>query len=387
MKLFKKHGLKLIGVFLALIVIFALTPWGKASFKTLLILPEFIPNSPIKTVNLFSQKPQNQEVQFPSGERTIYADLWLPKGKGKYPGAVLHLGVDIDRKDERAQKLANALSRSGIAILVPNIPSLERRRVLAEGKDDLVASFEYLKSRPEVKSDKVGYVGFCASGGLVMVAAEDPKIADQVKFIAAINPYYDLLSLYKNLTLRQIEDDGQILSWTPNFKTVEIYNRETIGLLENKREREVLNNYLTLIDKERLEGGNFEALNPKEANSLSQEAKFTHELLTNNDPIKVSFYQENTTVAQKNFVRELSPKTEIDKLKAKTFILMDKNNIYIPFTEAESLHQALGGKDHLFVETKILPEGNLVRSLSPKDYLFEGLKIFRFVYRVLLEVS
>lgn len=387
MKIIKKHGFKIIAVVILAILIFSSIPQGKAFYKTLLILPEFIPNSPIKTVNLFLPKPQVQEVQFVSGERVIYADLWLPKTKGKHSAAVLHLGVDIDRKDERAQKLANALSRTGLAILVPNIPSLERRRVLAEGKDDLIASFEYLKSRPEVKSDKVGYVGFCASGGLVMVAAEDPKIADQVKFIATINPYFDLLSLYRNLTLRQTEKNGEVKPWQPNFKTVEIYNRETIGLLEDKKEREILNTRLTLIDKDRLEEGNFEALTLKDAISLSKDAKFTYEFLTNKDPQKTPFYQDNITLAQKNFVRDLSPSTNIANLKAKTFILMDKNNIYIPYTEAESLHQALAGKDHLFVETKILPEGDLAKSLPIKDYFFEGLRIFRFVYRVLLEVS
>lgn len=387
MKLFKKHGLKIIAAFLALTLIFTLTPWSRAFFKTLIILPDFIPNSPVKTVNLFSQKPQIQEVQFPSGERTIYADLWLPKGKGKYPGAVLHLGVDIDRKDERAQKLANALSRSGIATLVPNIPSLERRRVLSEGKDDLVSSFNYLKSRPEVKSDKVGFIGFCASGGLVLVAAEDPRIADQVKFIATINPYFDLLTLYEDLTLRQIKDAGKTFPWQPNFKTVEIYNRETINLLENAQDKEILKNYLVKIEPEKLEKGQYQTLTNTDRSKLSEEASFTYDWLTNKDPQKTSFYKGATTQAQKKFLKDLSPATNITNLKAKTFILIDKNNIYIPYTEAESLHQVLGGKDHLFVETKILPEGNLVRSLPPKDYFSEGLKIFRFVYGILGELT
>ena len=390
MKKSKKAGklrTKIIWAILILTIAVIITPWGRAFYKTLIILPEFIPNSPVKTINLMTPKPVIQEVVFNSGQRQIFADLWLPKKKGKFPAAVLHLGIDIDRKDPRVQKLANVFARSQVAILVPNIPSLGSRRVLAEGKDDLIASFEYLKSIPNTKEDKLGFVGFCASGGLVILAAEDSQIADGVSFVAVINPYYDLASLYKNITLRQIEDDGQTIPWQPNFKTIEIYNRETIGLLENKRDQDILNDHLTLIDQSQLETGNFDPLAQNEISQLSKEAKFTYEVLTNKNPDKVSYYLENVNPAQKNFLKEVSPSTNINNLKAKTFILMDKNNIYIPYTEAEILDKALREREHIFVETKILPAGDLATNLPLKNYLGESVKIFGFIYGILLKIS
>ena len=390
MKKPKKAGklkTKIIWAILVLIVAVIITPWGRAFYKTLIILPEFIPNSPIKTANLLTRKPIIKEVEFKSEDRTIYADIWYPNSQGKHPAAVLSLGVDIDRKDERAQKLANVFARSGIITLVPNIPSLGRRRVLAEAKNDLVTSFEYAKSLQNTKQDKVGFIGFCVSGGLALLAAEEPKIADEVKFTVSVNPYYDLSSLYKNITLRQIKDNDETIPWNLNSKTVEIYNRETIGLLENKRDQDILNDHLTLIDQSQLETGDFDPLSQNELSQLSKEAKFTYEVLTNKNPDKVSYYLENVNQAQKNFLKEVSPSTNINNLKAKSFILMDKNNIYIPYTEAKMLHKALGVKEHLFVETKILPAGNLAKSLSLKDYLSETIKIFRFVYSVLAEIS
>ena len=387
MKFLKKHGRKIFWVILALILFLIISPQGRAFYKTLIILPEFIPNSPVKTLNLLTQKPQVKEVEFQSGGRTIDADLWLPQSKSNHPAVVLNLGVDIDRKDPRTQELADIFARSGITTLVPNIPSLGRRRVLKEAKDDLIASFEYLNSLPNIKSNKIGFVGFCASGGLVLLAAEDDTVSDQVAFIVSVNPYYDLASLYKNITLRQIEDDGQIQDWNPNFKTVEIYNRETINLLESDADREILNNHLALIGQDKLGKGGFLELSGQNLNKLSPEAKFTYDGLTNTDPQKTDFYLENATNSQKNFLQELSPAAKISSLKAKTFILMDKNNIYIPYTEAQLLSEALAGRDHLFVETHILPAGDLADKLPAKDYLGESLKIFRFVYSVLLEIS
>ena len=383
----KKRNSKIIWIILAILVFVLVTPWGRTFYKTLIILPEFIPNSPIKTINLLTPTPQIKEVEFKSQDKTIFADLYLPKTRGKYPAAVLHLGVDIDRKDERIQKLANVSARSGIATLVPNIPSLHNRRVLTETKDDLISSFDYLKSQPNINKKKLGFIGFCASGGLVILAAEDLKINDQVNFIVAVNPYYDLKSLYKNITLRQIEDEGKIISWQPHFKTVEIYNRETINALEREKDKEILNKHLTFIDQALFETGKFGSLSQSELIQLTQEAKFTYESLTNKDQDKVSYYLEKATSDQKKLLEKLSPSTNLDKLKAKIFILMDKNNIYIPYTEAKLLDKALLEKDHLFAETKILPTGDLTQHLPSKDYVGETLKIFRFLYSVLLEIT
>ena len=66
---------------------------------------------------------------------------------------------------------------------------------------------------------------------------------------------------------------------------------------------------------------------------------------------------------------------------------MDKNNVYTPYTEAQLLNRALEGKNRLYAETKILPAGDLVQTLPAKDYLIESLKIFRFVYSVLLKIT
>lgn len=386
MNIIKKHGLKIIGVTLLFLLIFFNLPWGKAFYKTLILLPEFVPNSPVKPLNFLAKKPQILEVSFPGKEETVYADLWLPAGNKKHPAVVLHLGVDIDRKDQRAQKLADSLARSGIATLIPNIPPLSNRRVLAQSKDDLISSFKYLKSHPQIKKDKVGFVSFCAAGGLVLLASEEKEIADSVAFIVTINPYYELSSLYENLTLRQIADGNKIFPWRPNFKTVEIYNRETISLLEDKEEKEILLKHLVFTERKNLEEGSFPPLEKEEEKSLSKEAKFTYELLTNKNPEKKKFYLDNATEKQKKLLVRLSPSTEIENLKAKTFILMDKQNVFIPYTQAKILDQALKGKAHLS-QTKLLAGGDLASSLSFKDYPVEAVRIFRFVFNVFKEIS
>ena len=346
-------------------------------------MPGIIPNSPIESVNPFAAKPVVEEVEFNSEGRTVYADLWLPKKSGKFPAAVLHLGVDIDRKDERAQRVARSSARSGVATLVPNIPSLSRRRILTEAKEDLVASFEYLKNRAEVKSDKTGFIAFCASGGLSLVAAEDERINKQVSFVVAINPYYDLFSLYKALSIHQTAD-GSI--WKPSFKTAEIYNSEAINVLTDDREIETLSKYLVWIARENLSGGNYRELSASDRAGLSKDAIFMYDFLTNKNPSKFDFFEKNLLPEQKELINELSPSRKIENISARVFLLADVNNVYIPFTEAKTLNETLNDNNNVYLETKLLPGADLPENISVRD-LPPIWGLFKFIFQFYLSIS
>jgi len=384
LKIFKRHKLKIIFLILAVLILAVLnTKWGRAFLKTTTFLPGIVPNSPIETVNPFATKLVIKEVEFTSGGRTINADLWLPKKSGKFPAAVLHLGVDIDRKDQRAQRVANASARSGVATLVPNVPSLSQRRVLLETKEDMIAAFEYLKTRPEVIPEKLGFIAFCASGGLALVAAEDAQVNEKVAFVVAINPYYDLFTLYKALSTHQKANGS---SWHPDFKTAEIYNRETINTLSDDKEKEILSNYLVWINRTNLSSGNYRELSGGDRVKLSKDASFIYDFLTNKDPAKFDFFEKNLLPEQQKLREGLSPSTQINNLNAKVFFLADINNVYIPYTEAKMLKESLSDENVEYLETTLLPGADLPWEISPKDLpgIFD---LFKFVYKFFLELS
>lgn len=385
MKIIKRHKLifSLI-VLVVLLIVILNTKWGRAFSKSINLLPGIIPNSPIETVNPFAAKPLIKEVEFESDGRAIKADLWLPKKSGKFPAAVLHLGVDIDRKDERAQRVARALARSGIATLVPNVPSLSQRRILQEAKEDMVAAFEYLKGeKGEINQDKLGFVAFCASGGLALVAAEDERIHKQVDFIVAVNPYYDLFTLYKALSTHQKADGS---SWKPSFKTAEIYNREAINVLSDDKDIATLSKYLVWIARENLSGGNYRELSASDRAGLSKDAIFIYDFLTNKNPPKFDFFEKNLLPEQKELINELSPSRKIENISAKVFLLADVNNVYIPFTEAKTLNETLNDNNNVYLETKLLPGADLPENISIRD-LPQIWGLFKFIFQFYLSIS
>ncbi len=373
---FKRKIALSVALILFLTVILSVT--FRKEIKAGLFLIQIIPNNPIKPLNLITPRPVVSQVIYKSDEgEDIYADLWLPRKKGNFPGVVLHLGVDIDKDDTRSQQLASAMARSGFAVLVPNINSLHKRRLLESSKNELISSLQFLIAEKNVNPEKTGFVAFCASGGLAAVAAADSAIREKTSFLVLINPYYDLSNIYSAISTHKILDGEKEVDWEPHFKTVEIYNREAINLLSSESERELLLKKLVPADPEKLAKRNFDKLTSEEFETLSTQAQNTYLALTARNKSEVVRYYDQRSMEQENFRKSLSPGTHITDVKAKTFLISDKNNVYIPFTEAKLLNESL--KESTFLETRLIPSGEFNQDLDWIDYPKELLKIVQFI--------
>lgn len=357
--------------FIALVIFF------QYQIKATLFLLELIPNNLIKPLSWVTSKPTVTQVSYKTekGEQ-IYADLWLPKDGGESPGMVLHLGVDIDKTDPRAQQMANAMARLGIATLVPNLNSLHKRRVLETSKQELISAHQFLSEHKNIDSGKTGFVAFCASAGLAAVAGGDIRISQEIEFLFLVNPYYDFANIYSAITTHTITNEGKSLAWQPHFKTVEIYNREAVNILTNESEREILWDILVRRKPTQLEARDFGELSQEQFTDLSREGKNTYMGLTSQTPEEAKLHFDQRTSDQERFRLELSPATFAEEIKARTFIVADTNNVYIPFTEAKELHQSVRGS--LFLQTSLVPAGEFNQKLKVYQYPVELWKALKF---------
>ncbi|MBI2031983.1 MAG: dienelactone hydrolase family protein [Candidatus Levybacteria bacterium] len=382
-RLAKKNLTKVI---FALILIFILSTQiqpTRAFYQAVLTAPELIQNFPLKPLIYLTNKPKVKEVVIKSSNREIYADLYIPNDREKHPAAVLDLGLDIDRKDPRVVKVAETFARNEYIILAPNIPYLSSRRLTTTAVEDFIASYKFLENQPNVKKNKIGFIGFCTSGGLTLIAAENEKISQKVSFVVAINPYFDLKSLYIALTIREVE--GQ--KWTPHFKSVEVFNREAIALLDKTADQTILFNNLVNISEEDLAKGNFPKLLKEDELRLSKAAIFTYHTLTNKDSDKSTFYLENAQDSQKEFLISMSPSTNIQKLNAKTYIFAEKGFNYIPYTEARRLSRKLEkeGKYLTYQEISVLPQS--IQEQTFKEQLVGIIKLTQFIFGFFKETN
>ena len=126
-------------------------------------------------------KVGSSTVHYTSGKDTVNAEIFIPEGKGPFPGIiVIHewLGLEGWTKAQ-----ANELAGRGYVTLavdlyrgkVASSPEMahELMRGLPEDRAvrDLMAAAEYLKTRPEVNPKKLGSIGWCMGGGYSLEAA------------------------------------------------------------------------------------------------------------------------------------------------------------------------------------------------------------------------
>jgi carboxymethylenebutenolidase len=137
--------------------------------------------------------PREENLTFPAGSGTGMGLLVTPEGKGPFP-AVLVIqewwGVDDWIKNR-----ARALAKEGYVALAVDlyhgkvtnkqeeahqlVNGLDRDRALA----DLDGAFAFLASRPDVRKDRIGAIGFCLGGGYALaLATRQPRLAAVVAY-------------------------------------------------------------------------------------------------------------------------------------------------------------------------------------------------------------
>lgn len=147
---------------------------------------------------------EGERVTYKSGGETVSGMLYKPAGKGPFPGlVVIHEWYGLDKwVNEQASKLADQgyealaidLYRGKVAGGSEEAHELMRGLPEDRAGRDLEAAFQFLASRPEVRKDRIGSIGWCMGGGYSLaLALQQPKLA------AAVINYGRLVSEPANL--------------------------------------------------------------------------------------------------------------------------------------------------------------------------------------------
>ena len=134
---------------------------------------------------------ESKSVSYKSGDETVQAVLYTPAGKGPFPGIiVIHewWGLNDWVKDQAAKlagegyvALAIDLYRGKVATTPEMAHEIMRGVPEDRAKRDLHAAFEFLKSQPNVRKNRIGAIGWCMGGGYSLdVALQEPTLAADV---------------------------------------------------------------------------------------------------------------------------------------------------------------------------------------------------------------
>src|SRR5204863_7331424 len=98
-------------------------------------------------------------------------------------------GID----EPRLVRLARQLSASGVTVITPDIPELSGFEITPAITDSIEQSAAWLAGESGLAPDhRVGLVGISFSGGLSIVAAGRPPLADRVAYVVSFGGHDDL---------------------------------------------------------------------------------------------------------------------------------------------------------------------------------------------------
>lgn len=378
--------LGLIGVSAALMFLTWATPQGRAAVRTVLFIPQVLPAIPVKPQEWVTPDPVWLEVSFPQAHGEGVAVLVLPAGSGKHSAVLFFMGVvtNTPRDDPRIVNLAEGLARSGMVVMLPWMETQRQQHIVTEDLDNLVSAFQYLVTLDPVDPDRAGMGGICTGASMATVAAQDERIRDDVAFVNFFAGYYDAFDFARAVGSRSRFDEGGASPWDPDKLTQQVMRYHLLDGVANED------------DKTNLVRWFYEGQKPTEAElrALSAEGDAVYRLINGVPFDQVDGLMELLSPKTKEFLRKVSPSTNIDNLKARILIMHDTADLLVPSEESRRFRAALANHpDTYFTEFSLFQAQVQVhvdeesKGVGPLGFVKEASKLFMHMYNIMRDVS
>lgn len=345
-----------------------LTAWEptRVALQTAVMLPSLLGSGP-QVLPLVSKPPVRMTLPYRAvpGAEPDLAELWLPDWASveRPAGAILMVfGVNnLGRNHPAIERVADALARTGAAVLVPDSRTLLEGRLDVGEIDGVVDAFQLLASRPEVDRERLGIFGFSVGGSLALLAARDPAIAGSVRWVNAFGAFADAATYLASVSAHAYRDrDGVEVAWTPTPLAREVYLRFMLERVEDADDRRALEAAFgqAILDGERPPS------DPTLRGDLGSDAARTvHDLLTAPTLDDALASIEALPAESLAFIDAISPARRLSGLEADVYLMHETEDRHVPFVESRALAEALEARGRLAGHT----EFRLFDHVQPDD--------------------
>lgn len=318
--------------------------------KALLLLSAQFPQIPVKPLTAITLEPSYEQVTLDTKNGKVVMDIVFPKkreravDKLKKPVLILAMGVKTSEKDKVViMDFAKQLARIGYIVLWPRLETLNKGISGFERPETFIAAFRHAEAMEQVDKERISFVGFSIGSSIAFVAAANFSIADKVHGQVFFGGYYDVFAYLRSVATRSIALEGWEASWEPAEGVIthlrEIAQEtksETLGLFAEKHTLEEVDEILKTMPKREIET-----------------------------------------------FKRLSPKEHLAQFKTPIFILHEKSDTFVPYSESIKLYQALP-QDIVKKFTVV----NLFEHVQPKEgfsteIIGEFYKLYGFLYEAL----
>jgi len=148
-----------------------------------------------------------RDLEVPTRHGVVRARLYVPKGRSQKTWIVVP-GVHAGGVDEpRLVHLTTRLAGAGITVLSLPLPDLREFRIVGRSTDQIEDAALWVTADAALAPNgTVGLVGVSFGGGLVMVAAGRPSIADRIDRVVSFGGYGDLPRVIEYLCTGRLPD-------------------------------------------------------------------------------------------------------------------------------------------------------------------------------------
>ena len=384
-RLLRKVLWTLVVLILVVVALAAVTPQGKAAVRTALFIPQVLPTIPVKPQEWFTSDPVWKEVSYPQANGEGVADLILPADAENNSAVLFFLGVVVNRprEDTRVIALAEGLARSGMVVMIPWSDTQLQQRIVPDDIDDLVSAFQFLRSLDEVDPERVGMGGICTGASMSLIAAQTNG------FEKMSSSSTSSLATTTHSTSRRPSGAGAgstATTWRhgdTDKLTYRVFRNHLIEGVSDPEERALL----TRVFKDE------EPAAESEIAALSTEAMAVHKLLAGAPYADVDGLMEQLSPATKEFLREVSPSTNIDKLKARVLIMHDRADKLVPSEESRRMADALSAvsdtyyTEFSFFQKEIQLHIGDAGTVGPLEFASEAFKLYLHMYNIMRDIS
>jgi dienelactone hydrolase len=329
-----------------LVVVMLVVAWepARVAVQTAVMLPNMLGAGP-QPLSLFSPEPRRTSLPYrtsPGAAGADLAELWLPEWASveRPAGAILLVfGVNnLGRNHPAIVRVADALARTGVAVLVPDSRTLLEGRLEVGEIDGVVDAFRLLATRPEVDRDRLGIVGFSVGGSLALLAARDPSIAEQVRWVNAFGAFADARTYLAAVAAHSYADAESTVDWTPTPLAREVFVRFLLDQVDDADDRAALEAAFA----DAIPAGERPPPDPQLRGRLSTDAgRIVHDLLTATTLSRALAAIDELPDESLAFIDAISPVRHLDGMHADVYLMHEIEDHHVPFVESRSLASAL----------------------------------------------
>ncbi|HLZ58723.1 MAG TPA: hypothetical protein VKR06_17425 [Ktedonosporobacter sp.] len=358
----------------------SMLPWGRAIARATFLLPALVTATEPLPLIVGGETIQHSQMTVPSRSGTVYLDIYAPSTPAPLvasarSGVLIIPGAGDNRQVPQLINLSQALARSGLVVMDMVTPTLINYDLSAQDSDAVVQAFQTLRHLPGMTGKRAGIISFSAGVPLASFAGADPRIRDEVAYITVFGGYFNTRSLLRAFGRHALDVNGTVEPWQPAEVPIQVMTNVITKAFTSDERSEI----------ERALAPGSKALTTSEQARLSPAALAAYQLLTGSAPNKVEANINALPAPIQEQLELLSPSRVIAQIRAPIFLLHDRHDPSIPFTESRDFAAALARLHHPYdyVEFQIFDHVEVKSNIPVGQLIGDGAHLFSILQQIL----